>query len=411
MLPPRPRPRALALDHVGDGADVRRRGAAASAHEIEPAAIGEFFQLRRQRVRRLAEFPFGVRQTRIRIARDAVPRHLVERPYVVGHQVRTGGAVHSHAQQIVTFDGGVECVDGLPAQHGPGAFDGDTPPHRNLPSEIARQSLHRHQSRLEAARVEAGLDQQKVGPAFDQAFGLQVVIGAQRGEGGGAGDVEVFVGGPHGTGDEARLVRRGVLVRDLARQLRGGEVELVFAVFQMVVGEGDSRPTEGICLDDVRAGFQILAMDVLYDVGPRDVEDFRTVLPPQVVGPDGQGCLMDHGAHSPVEHEYTLFQAVDQRRVALQRGGHKGVFLSLTGRSRTGLRRGLTCLSQGALFAPRGGCPLGTGLSPVFPGFWSRRYARPYDTYYSIPLRRGVADALRRSSPFSRPRPSGPPHA
>jgi hypothetical protein len=38
-------------------------------------------------------------------------------------------------------------------------------------------------------------------------------------------------------------------------------------------------------------------------------------------------------------------------------------------------RRGLTCLSQGAVFAPRGGCPLGTGLgtglSPVCP--YSRR--------------------------------------
>src|ERR1019366_8158523 len=282
--------------------------------------------------------------------RDAVPRHLVQRPYVVGHQVRTGGAVHAHAQQIVTFDGSVERVDGLPAQHGPGACAGDPRRRRNLPAEIALQLLHRHQSRLEAARIEARFDQQEVGPAFDQAFGLQVVIGAQRGEGGGGGGVEVLVGGAHGTGDEARLVRRGVLVRDLARQFRGGEVQFVLAVRQFVVGESDPRAPEGVGLDDVRAGFQILPMDVLNDVGPRDVEDFRTVLPPQVVGLDGQGRLMDHGAHGPVEHEYTLFQAVDQRRVALQGGGHKGVFLSLTGRSRTGsgLSRTGSGLSSGS---------------------------------------------------------------
>ena len=199
-------------------------------------------------------------------------------------------------------------------------------------SEIAPQLFHRHQSRLEAARIEAGFDQQIVGAAFDQAFGLQVVIGAQLGEGGGAGDVEILVGGSHGTGDEARLGGRGILVRDLARQFRGGEVELVRAVFQLVVGEGDSRAPEGVGLNDVRAGFQILAMDILDDVGPRDVEDFRTVLPPQVVGLDGERRLMDHGAHGPVEHEYTLFQAVDQRLLTLQGFGHRGcAFFSLTG--------------------------------------------------------------------------------
>src|ERR1017187_4368417 len=39
--------------------------------------------------------------------------------------------------------------------------------------------------------------------------------------------------------------------------------------------------------------------------------------------------------------------------------------------SRTG--RGLTCLSQGASFAPRGGCPLGTGQSQGFGGAHTTR--------------------------------------
>ena len=303
-------PRTLALDHLRDGADVRRRGAAASAHEIQPAAIGKFLQLRRQRIRRLAEFPFRVRQPRIRIARDAVPRHLVQRPYVIRHQVRTGGAVHAHAQQIVILDGSVERVDGLPAQHGPGAFDSHASHYRNRPSQIAPQLLHRHQTGLQAARIEAGFDQQIIGPAFHQALGLQIVVGAQRGERGGTGDVEILVGGPHGAGDEARFLRRGVLVGDLARQFRGGEVELVLALFQPVVRQGDPRAPKSVGLDDIRAGFQVLAMDVLYDVGPRDVQNFRTVLPPQVVGLNVQGRLVEHGAHGPVQHQYTFFQAM-----------------------------------------------------------------------------------------------------
>ena len=64
-------------------------------------------------------------------------RHLVERAYVVGHQVRTGGAVHADAQQVVILDGSVERVDGLAAQHGAGAFDGDAGHHGDIDAEIA----------------------------------------------------------------------------------------------------------------------------------------------------------------------------------------------------------------------------------------------------------------------------------
>ena len=332
MLAPGQCARPLALDHLRDGADVRGRGAAASTHEIQPAVIGELLQLRRQRFRRLAEFAFGVGQAGIRIARDAVRRHLVERPYVVGHQVRTGGAVHADAQQVVILDGSVERVDGLAAQHGSGPLDGDARHHGNLDSEIALQLFHCHQARLEAAGVEAGFDQQIVGPALHQTFGLQIVVGAKLGESRGAGDVEIFVGGAERSGDEARLGGGGILVCHLARQLCGGEVELVRAVFQFVVGEGDPRAAEGVGLDDIRTGFQVLAVDILYDVGARDVEDLRAILSPQVVGLNGKGRRMDHGAHGAIEDKYTLFQDIFERLLTLQGFGHSGcAFLSLTG--------------------------------------------------------------------------------
>src|ERR1035441_3890392 len=146
----------------------------------------------------------------------------------VGYGFYRSGSIYSasgtaQAQQIVILDGSVECVDGLPAQHGAGAFDGHTGHHRNGYSKVAPQLFHRHQPRLEAAGIEAGFDEQKVGASLEEAFGLQVVIGAKPGEGGGAGDIEILVGGPHGTSHEARLGGGGILVRNLARQFGGGE--------------------------------------------------------------------------------------------------------------------------------------------------------------------------------------------
>src|SRR5206468_1514330 len=130
---------------------------------------------------------------------------------------------------------------------------------------------------LKAAGVKTGFDQKIVGPAFHQAFGLQVVIRAKLGESSGAGNVEVFIGGPDGAGDKAWLRGGGILVGNFAREFGCGKVEFVGAVLELVVGQRDPRAAEGVGLNDIGAGFQILTVDVLYDVGPRDVEDLRTV--------------------------------------------------------------------------------------------------------------------------------------
>src|ERR1019366_8228276 len=125
--------------------------------------------------------------------------------------------------------------------------------------------------------------------------------------------------------------------------------------------------------------------------------DFRTVLPPQVVGLDGQGRLMDHGAHGPVEHEYTLFQAVDQRRVALQGDGHKGVFLSLTGRSRTGLPACLPVLTGAMLVHMRLTAPFRFAaallvLYAALPAFAETRFQVRRMTRNDIPAGKGQCD-------------------
>ena len=155
---------------------------------------------------------------------------------MIGHQVRPGGAVHAHGQQVVIGDGGVERVDGLAGQHGAGAFDGDRGYHGNVEPEVAAQLVDSHEAGFQAAGIEAGLDEQIIGAAFDEGFGLDVVIGTQAFKGNGALDIDVFIGGPDGAGDEARLSGGGVLVGGLARDLCSGKVELVGAAGEMVIG-------------------------------------------------------------------------------------------------------------------------------------------------------------------------------
>ena len=124
-------------------------------------------QLRRQRLRRFREVALGIGQAGVGVAGNREARHFVEGADVIGHQVRPGGAIHAHGQQVVIGDGGVERVDGLAGQHGAGAFDGDRGDHGNVVPEVAAQLVDRHQAGLQAAGIEAGLDEQIIGAAFD----------------------------------------------------------------------------------------------------------------------------------------------------------------------------------------------------------------------------------------------------
>ena len=62
--------RLLALRHLRDGANVIVGGAAASAHNIQPAVVDELRQLRRERVGRFQVLAFLIRQPGVRIAGD-----------------------------------------------------------------------------------------------------------------------------------------------------------------------------------------------------------------------------------------------------------------------------------------------------------------------------------------------------
>ena len=57
----------LAFHHLRDRVDVLRRGAATTTDDVEPAVVGEFFQLRRQRFRSFQILQLFVRNAGIRI--------------------------------------------------------------------------------------------------------------------------------------------------------------------------------------------------------------------------------------------------------------------------------------------------------------------------------------------------------
>ena len=103
----------------------RRRYSASRDRRTSQAAPPATPASRRTCPRRSASPAFG-------ITGDARGGHLVQRADVIRHELRTGGAIQPDRQQVVIGDGGVQRVDGLAAQHGAVALDGDRGHDRNV---------------------------------------------------------------------------------------------------------------------------------------------------------------------------------------------------------------------------------------------------------------------------------------
>ena len=83
-----------------------------------------------------------------------------------------------------------------------------------------------------------------------------------------SGEIEaVRLVGPTAPATKRGFVRRlrRVLVGGRARELCGGQVHLVGQLLHAVVGQGDALRVEGVGLDDVGAGLQVLLVDLLDD--------------------------------------------------------------------------------------------------------------------------------------------------
>ena len=100
-------------------------------------------------------------------------------------------------------------------------------------------------------------------------------------------------------------------VRGLARDARGGDVDLVRQVREPIVFLRNRRCPEGIRLDDVGAGQQVLIVDVTHKIGSRQHQ--QIVVAAQVdrmIGETlsaklslGQPEALDHRPHRAVEQQ------------------------------------------------------------------------------------------------------------
>ena len=227
-------------------------------------------------------------------------------------------------------DRGPERLGDLAGQGAPaGVGDGAGDDHRPPPAALLEHRLDGEDRRLGVQGVEDRLDEDQVRPTVEQAVGGLGVRRHELVEGhvAGAGVVDVGRDGrrPRGraerAGDVPLLVRRlrGRLVGDPAGEPGGLEVELVGQLLHAVVGQRDRVGVEGVGLDDVGAGGEVLAVDRRDDVRLGDRQQVVVAL--EVARPVREALAAVARLRGPVALDRRAHGAVDhQDPLAEQRG-------------------------------------------------------------------------------------------
>src|SRR6266545_6771328 len=279
-------------DSPGNRSDVVRSRAAAAADDVDEAAGGEVLYELGGLVRELVVGAEGVWQTGVRIARDVALGDLREVGEVRAHIARAKRAVDADAERLRVAHARVERLERLSRQRAAALVRDRKRDHQRQPKTLFREDvLDGDDPRLGVERVEDRLEQDEIGTAVDEAADLLFISLAQLVEPDGAKRGIVHVGG-----DRQRPVRRPDRPRDVAlpiRRLRGPlrtgglcqprsfDVQLVRNVLELVVRLRDRRAAERVRLDDVRAGREILPVDLADHVGTR--EDQEIVVSPQIL--------------------------------------------------------------------------------------------------------------------------------
>ncbi len=319
------------MDCVGYCVDVRGRRAAAAADDIEPAVLGPLLELRCERFRRLGEAgrQHRIGQPGIRIGADrdvCDPRQfLYERP----HLLRAERAVDADAHQLVVGNGVPIRLDGL-ARKGASAQigDGEGDHHGHAAASLFEILVDGEECGLGVQRIEDRFQQQDVHAAVQQPARLLAIGTDQliKGDGPVSGIVNVgrercrLAGGPEGAGDEthATKLRGHDRVRRGPSIARPRHVQFVRQLLELVIRQRNGGGVERVAFDDVRARFEVLAMDGLDDLGLREAEQvvvalqvLRRILKPVPAKGGLVQCVgLDHGAHRAVENDNALAQQV-----------------------------------------------------------------------------------------------------
>jgi hypothetical protein len=323
---PRRHARRKTRDRLADMGDVLGRGAAAATDDVDQSGLGKFAYQRCGLAGLLVVLAEGVRQAGIRIGAD---RHIGDARELldIGAQLlRPERAVEPDHGGLAVADRIPEGLDRLPRERAAGGIGDRARDHdRQIDRQLAHGAAHGVQRRLGVERVEDGLQQDQVGPAFDQRRGRLTVgrhqlveidvaktriVDARRQRRG-------AIGGADRAGHEARLPGAfGVLVGNFARQARRRPVELHHHAFHAVVALGRRAGIEGIGLDDVGPGLQVLAVYLADHRRLRQRQQIVVAL--QIARPVVEALTairrligrigLDHGAHGAVEHQDALAQ-------------------------------------------------------------------------------------------------------
>ena len=291
---------------IANPADVFGPGAAAAAGHIQPAVVGKPRQRAGQHRRRFVVVAVLIGQAGVGNAGNAEAGQALQRPQMVGHKLRPGGAVETHPQQLAMRQRGVQRLGILAGQQRPHRLNGALHRHRNGAAQLRLRPVNSLQAGLDVDGVLAGLQQQHIGAAFNQPGGLLVVVGGQFVKGEAAGNGNGAGGRAHSAGDEAGLggIGGGVVGGGAAGDGGGGAVDAAGVFGQVVLAKNHGGGAEGVGFNDVGAGVQIGAVDVIDDIRAGEVEVFVAAFiigAAEVVGAQVAG--LDLGSHGAVHHQ------------------------------------------------------------------------------------------------------------
>ena len=188
---------------------------------------------------------------------------------------------------------------------------------------FAIAALDSDEAGLAVQRVVDGFEQQDVGAAFDQAFGLHLVAVAHLIERDAAGDRDALGRRAHRSRHEARLVRGAEASGFFPCQTRGETVDFARVLLEAILGEHDRTGLEARGLDNVGAGFEKTVVHAANQVWPRahDVLVASFVARAAVVG--GGEIFAEHeSAERAVQNEDSFGEQLLEELDPVRVGGH-----------------------------------------------------------------------------------------
>jgi hypothetical protein len=245
---------------------------------------------------------------RVRLAGNRDPGVRGQVAQVLGHLAGAGGAVQPDHVDAERLQCRQRRADFAAEEHRPGRLDRDLGDDQRARGDVSHRAFGSDDGRLGLQQVLAGLDDQRVGTAAQQALGVGLVGVAQLAERGVAERGQLGARADRAE-HPARAGGRSPAVGGGAGEPGGRLGQLGDPVRDPVLSEVAQVGTERIGGDAIRAGVEVGLVDPGDDVRPGHVQDLVAALMPIEVVYGGIARL-EHRAHCPVCHHDALGKGV-----------------------------------------------------------------------------------------------------